>query len=46
MAKFITGGTGYIGTELAHVLVDCKKEVVPFDIAMNRYLEERSMLYA
>lgn len=37
MPKLITGGTGYIGAELAHMLVDQGEEVVLFDIAINRY---------
>lgn len=37
MAKLITGGTGYIGAELAHILVDRGEEVILFDIAINRY---------
>ncbi|MFC2016255.1 NAD-dependent epimerase/dehydratase family protein [Chloroflexota bacterium] len=40
MAKLITGGTGYIGAELAHILVDRQEEVVLFDIAINRYRVE------
>jgi len=37
MAKLITGGTGYIGAELAHILVSRGEEVVLFDITINRY---------
>lgn len=37
MAKLITGGTGYIGAELARILADRGEEVVLFDIAINRY---------
>jgi threonine 3-dehydrogenase len=35
MAKLITGGTGFIGTELARMLVDRQEEVVLFDVAPN-----------
>src|SRR5437762_14297941 len=37
MAKLITGGMGYLGAELAHVLVERGEEVVLFDIAINQY---------
>ena len=37
MAKLITGGTGYVGAELAHILVDRGDNVVLFDITINRY---------
>ena len=37
MAKLITGGTGYIGAELAHILVERGEEVVLFDINLNHY---------
>lgn len=37
MTKLITGGTGYIGAELARILVECGEEVVLFDIVINRY---------
>ncbi|MDD4876213.1 MAG: NAD-dependent epimerase/dehydratase family protein [Dehalococcoidales bacterium] len=37
MAKLITGGTGYIGAELAHILADRGEEVVLFDININHY---------
>jgi len=37
MSKLITGGTGYIGAELARILVERGEEVVLFDVAMNRY---------
>ncbi len=36
MTRLITGGTGYIGAELAHLLVARGEEVVLFDIAINR----------
>jgi threonine 3-dehydrogenase len=36
MAKLITGGTGYVGAELAHLLVERGEEVVLFDININR----------
>ena len=35
MSKLITGGTGYIGAELAHILADRGEEVVLFDIVIN-----------
>lgn len=35
MAKLITGGTGFVGAELAHILVDRGEEVVLFDKAPN-----------
>jgi nucleoside-diphosphate-sugar epimerase len=35
MAKLITGGTGYIGAELAHILVGRGEEVVLFDVAIS-----------
>lgn len=35
MAKLITGGTGYIGAALAHILVERGEEVVIFDINVN-----------
>ena len=35
MAKLITGGTGFIGAELARMLVASGKETVLFDIAIN-----------
>ena len=34
MAKLITGGTGYIGAELAHILAGRGEEVVLFDVAI------------
>ena len=34
MAKLITGGIGYIGAELAHILVGHGEEVVVFDMAI------------
>ncbi len=37
MTKLITGGTGYIGSELARILAERGEEVVLFDIAINRY---------
>jgi len=37
MSKLITGGTGYIGAELAHMLVERGEEVVLFDVIINRY---------
>jgi nucleoside-diphosphate-sugar epimerase len=37
MAKLITGGTGYIGAELAHILVGRGEEVVLFDISIAEY---------
>ena len=37
MAKLITGGTGYIGAELAHLLVARGEEVVLFDVVINEY---------
>ena len=37
MAKLITGGTGYIGSELARILANRGEDVVLFDIAINRY---------
>ena len=35
MAKLITGGTGFIGAELARMLLDRQEEVVLFDVAPN-----------
>ncbi len=40
MAKLITGGTGYIGAELAHILVERGEEVVLFDVAIAEYRVE------
>jgi len=37
MAKLITGGTGYIGAELAHILAGRGEEVVLFDVAIAEY---------
>jgi nucleoside-diphosphate-sugar epimerase len=37
MAVLITGGTGYIGAELARLLVNRGQEVTLFDIAINNY---------
>ncbi len=42
MAKLITGGTGYIGAELAHILANRGEEVILFDIAINRYRIENT----
>jgi threonine 3-dehydrogenase len=36
MAKLITGGTGYIGAELARILANRGEEVVIFDVVINR----------
>ncbi len=35
MAKLITGGTGFVGAELARLLVERDESVVLFDIALN-----------
>ena len=35
MTKLITGGTGYIGSELAHMLVERGEEVVLFHVSPN-----------
>ncbi len=35
MAKLITGGTGFIGAELARMLLDRQEEVVLFDVVPN-----------
>lgn len=40
MAKLITGGTGYIGSEVARLLAEWGEEVVLFDITINRYRVE------
>lgn len=40
MTKLITGGTGYVGSELAHILVERGEQVVLFDININRYRVE------
>ncbi len=40
MAKLITGGSGQIGAELAHILVNRGEEVVIFDIAMSKRLSD------
>ena len=40
MTKLITGGTGYVGAELAHLLVERGEEVVLFDIHINSYRVE------
>lgn len=37
MAKLITGGTGYVGSELARILVEKGEDVVLFDITINRF---------
>ena len=37
MTKLITGGTGYIGAELARILVERGEKVVLFDIVINRH---------
>lgn len=37
MAKLITGGTGYIGAELAHILVEQGEEVVLFDVVIAEH---------
>jgi len=37
MTRLITGGTGYIGAELARRLVERGEKVVLFDIVINRY---------
>ncbi len=36
MARLITGGLGFVGAELAHMLVDRGEEVVIFDKVANR----------
>jgi len=36
MSKLITGGTGFLGSQLAHVLVDRGEDIVLFDININR----------
>jgi nucleoside-diphosphate-sugar epimerase len=35
MSKLITGGTGFLGTQLAHTLVDRGEDIVLFDINVN-----------
>ncbi len=37
MAKLVTGGTGYIGSEAVRKLVNRGEEVVIFDVVINRY---------
>jgi threonine 3-dehydrogenase len=37
MSRLITGGTGLIGSELAHLLVKRDEEVVLFDITINHF---------
>lgn len=37
MTKLITGGTGYIGAELARILVERGEKVVLFDIVINSH---------
>jgi threonine 3-dehydrogenase len=35
MSKLITGGTGFLGSQLAHLLVDRGEDVVLFDVNVN-----------
>ncbi len=35
MSKLITGGTGFVGAELARILTDCDEKVVLFDLTPN-----------
>jgi len=37
MAKLITGGTGYIGAELARILAERGEEPILFDVVINRH---------
>ncbi|MBL7126355.1 MAG: NAD-dependent epimerase/dehydratase family protein [Dehalococcoidales bacterium] len=37
MTKLITGGTGYIGAELARILAERGEETVLFDVVINRH---------
>ena len=37
MAKLVTGGMGYIGSEMIRQLVNYGEEVVVFDNVINRY---------
>ena len=37
MAKLITGGTGYIGAELARILAGRGEEPILFDVVINRH---------
>ena len=37
MGKLITGGTGYIGSELAHILVARGEQVILFDLKENSF---------
>ena len=37
MTKLITGGTGYVGSELARILVEQGETVVMFDITINQF---------
>ena len=37
MTKLITGGTGYVGSELARLLIEQGEKVVLFDITINRF---------
>jgi nucleoside-diphosphate-sugar epimerase len=37
MTKLITGGTGYVGAELAHILAERGEDVVLFDVVINDY---------
>ena len=35
MSKLITGGTGFLGSQLAHLLVDRGEDIALFDIDIN-----------
>jgi len=37
MAKLITGGMGFIGAELARMLVNQGEEIILFDILRGKY---------